>query len=175
LSRAKGSVVVGAVRALRKRKDEARAVLPEPLHGYLAERIVTSRWYPEEDLLALIRALLEITPGDRGAALREMGAATATALGEGVYSHLIGERSSTSTTFALWSTMHDTGTLKSHFDRENAEVVFELRDFGLPSRELCAITTGFIEQSIRMGGRSHEVSKDACVLDGGDCCRWKTR
>ena len=174
MSKAKGSILVGAVKALRQRKDEALAVLPESMHRYLTDRILMADWYPQEDLLALIRALMKIIPGDPDQVLRGMGAATARELGDGVYSNLMTNSGSASTTFALWSSMHDSGTLKARRDAKTKEIVFELVDFGSPSAEMCAITGAFIQESVRMSGHTGTVQKTSCVLDGGACCRWTT-
>ena len=67
MARAKGTALIGAVKMLRKRKDEARALLPEALHRYLSVSVLPASWYPEEDLLKLIRALLEIMPASAAA------------------------------------------------------------------------------------------------------------
>lgn len=117
---------------------------------------------------------MKIIPGDPDQVLRGMGAATARELGDGVYSNLMTNSGSASTTFALWSSMHDSGTLKSRRDAKTKEIVFELVDFGSPSAEMCAITGAFIQESVRMSGHTGTVQKTSCVLDGGACCRWTT-
>ena len=172
MSKAKGTALIGAVKALRGQKDEARRLLPERLHHYLGERISVTAWYPEEDLIGLIRALLELLPGDRDQNLEVMGIATARSQGEGVYAHLFEENASSASTYALWSSMHDTGNLKMTRAGHNV-VTFELRDYASPSPEMCAIVGVYIREGLRMAGRVAKLESTACVLDGADACIWR--
>src|SRR4051794_14322096 len=60
--RVKGVNMLTAVKALRSNRKRAAEILPPPLHRYLEERVLVSSWYPEEDLLALLRALGSMLP-----------------------------------------------------------------------------------------------------------------
>lgn len=172
MAKAKGTTLIGVVKALRQHKEEARARLPADLHHYLAQtRVSAPSWYPESDLLALIRALVDLTPTSRGETLAAMGVATARAHGGGVYSHLTAGGGSASATLALWSSMHDTGRLTSAFAGDDC-VRFELRDYAHPSRELCAITTAYIQETLRLSGRIVRVEKRACANHGDPHCVW---
>ncbi|MBW2232115.1 MAG: hypothetical protein JRG92_13935 [Deltaproteobacteria bacterium] len=102
-----------------------------------------------------------------------MGVATARYLGEGVYSHLMEKTGTASSTFALWSSMHDSGQLKSSLDKDAHEIILDLEDFAHPSPEMCTITSAFIEETLRISGQSGGVRKVGCVLSGDACCRWK--
>ena len=73
-------------RAPRRR---ARDVLPPELHHYLDERIRTSAWYPERDLVELIRAIARLVTGPIDQALEIMGERGARAQHVGVYGDLI--------------------------------------------------------------------------------------
>jgi hypothetical protein len=112
-------------------------------------------------------------PGQPDEALKSMGTLSARSLGEGVYTHLM-EKPGSASTFALWSTMHDSGKLKFWTDRDSHEIFFDLEGFALPSPEMCTITGAFIQESLRIGGKIATLTKDACVLDGDDTCCWKT-
>jgi hypothetical protein len=173
MAKAKGSTLVGAVISLRKQKEAARKFLPDSLQHYLSETVQLAAWYPEEDLLGIIRALIELTPGSRDDALNEMGILTAQSLGEGLYSHLMQRTGTASSSFALWSAMHDSGRLTTTIDPDTKEITIELADYALPSYEMCAVTGAFIEETLRMNGQAPELRKDACVVSGDDCCRWK--
>ena len=56
-SRVKGSLVVGAVKALRAQGAPAREALPEHVRHYLDHRILVSSWYSEDDAMELYVAM----------------------------------------------------------------------------------------------------------------------
>ena len=63
VGRAKGVALIRAVKILRQRRPEALDILDESCHSYLdEERIFPSNWYPEDDLMALLRALVTLLP-----------------------------------------------------------------------------------------------------------------
>jgi hypothetical protein len=172
MGKAKGSVLVGAVKFLRSRRDEALRVLPEQLHHYLGEMISASAWYPEEDLLELIRAIPQLTPGPEAQTLRTMGQVTAREHQEGVYSHLLEGGATPNASFALWSSMHDTGRLE--VVREGPRILrVDLSDYANTSREMCSITEAYIVETLRMGGWIARSEKVACRLSGAERCSWR--
>ena len=63
MGKAKGMTLVGAVKYLRRHRAEACATLPKELQHYLDERIRSAAWYPERDMLELIRATARIRAG----------------------------------------------------------------------------------------------------------------
>jgi len=65
LAKAKGTVLVDIVKALRKNKERSRTLLPAKLLHYLDERIVIASWYPLEDYV-------ELLPGRGRATLAEV-------------------------------------------------------------------------------------------------------
>jgi hypothetical protein len=176
MSKTKGTTLVTLVKFLRKQPDRARAALPPSLHKYLDERIHPSSWYPEADLLALLRAMLGMLPGARDAMLEQLGAALAREHLEGIYGHLKPDASSAPSTmarrcFALWSSQHDTGMLAMSVDGGHA--VLEIRDFALPSPEMCGILTGYFREAFRQAGASDlQLAKERCRLAGAQHCSW---
>jgi hypothetical protein len=172
VAKAKGSTLIGAVKFLRRRRDEASALLPERLQHYLSERISEAAWYPEEDLLELVRATAKLIPGPAAETFALMGRATAQAHQEGVYAHLLEGGATPAAGFALWSTMHDTGRLRTTREAPR-RLRIDLVDYALPSREMCAIVGAYIEESLRMGGVSARVEKLECRVAGAGCCRWR--
>ena len=134
MAKAKGTTLIGAVKALRSQKKRSRELLPGRLHHYLVEKISTASWYPEEDLL------------ERGG--------------------------SSSGTYALWSSMHDSGRLRMKFEQAQT-IVFELAEYASPSEEMCTIMTSYISEGLRISGRAAELEKSACVLDGAPSCVWR--
>ena len=73
MAKAKGTVMVGLVKALRRNKEKAREILPAKLFHYLDERIVVASWYPVEDYVVLLRAVGKISPSPDGNTFIEMG------------------------------------------------------------------------------------------------------
>src|SRR5262245_58255897 len=111
MAKAKGTILVGIVKYLRRHKEEARRLLAPELHHYLVEKITLSGWYPETDLIALIRARLALSDGPPEAVLEAMGRATVQDHHDGIYAHLLSRTGTATTTAALWSSQHDTGEM----------------------------------------------------------------
>lgn len=55
----------------------------------------------------------------------------------------------------MWSQYHDTGSLEVTLEPKRGR--FELRDYGLPSRELCLIQRGWLLGYIELLGSSELV------------------
>ena len=178
MAKAKGTTLLTLVKFLRSQGKTVRERLSPDLHHYLEERIQPALWYPEEDLLALIRAMLELIPLSRGEALAEMGRTVAREHLEGVYEHLrVDERSGLATltrrSYALWASMHDTGRMVARLEGES-RASFELCDYGLPSPEMCAILSAYFSETLRMAGVvDPEVREIECRGDGALTCRWE--
>jgi hypothetical protein len=172
MAKAKGTTLIGAVKFLRSRREEARRVLPEHLQHYLDETISTSAWFPENDLLGLIRAMLELISGPADETLEMMGRATARMHQEGVYAHLLEHGPTRNTTFALWSSQHDTGTLTVTEEGPCVNRV-DLVDYATPSPEMCAIVGAYVNETIRMGGLNAKTEEVACRRSGAERCSWR--
>lgn len=179
----KGVSMVNAVRALRSMdKDKARELLPRGLHKYLEdERILALAWYPEEDMLELNRALARLLrPTLRKATLEEtyvhMGRLVAEIDLSKTYAAL--QRGSMEKDALMqrmaagWQQYHDTGSLEARLDGKRLRV--ELRDFGLPSRELCGIQAGYISAYLERTFEAQRVTvvETTCRNRGGATCVW---
>ena len=174
MGRAKGIALLDAVKFLRGRRDDAVEVLPPELHKYLDEQIGTSTWYPEEDLVALIRAVAKLLPGPIDRALMMMGERGARSQTL-VYGDLIrGMGAGTmSRTFALWSTQHDTGEMRSSLEAPN-KLRVELAGFEDTSREFCLIVGGYVAGTLAINGITDgSVQKLSCRLWGDERCAWR--
>jgi len=168
---AKGMAVIPAVKYLRQRRAEALAVLPAELHHYLDERIRGSGWYPERDLLELIRATARLVSGPIDQVLEIMGESSAREH-MAVYGDLL-TSSSTSRAFALWSTQHDTGQLHMTEEAPNRLRV-EITGYDDPSREMCLVSQGYFKGVLIMNGmRDLAVEKICCRIWGDDRCAWR--
>jgi hypothetical protein len=172
MGRAKGIALLEPVKFLRGRRDDALEVLPPALHSYLSEQIVTSMWYPETDFQVLIHAVAELLPGPLDRALMmigESGARSQTL----VYGDLMRGVASTSRTFALWSTQHDTGEMRSMMEANN-RVRLELSGFAHPSREVCLMLNGYFSGTLAINGITDgSVQKLSCRLWGDELCAWR--
>jgi hypothetical protein len=175
MAKAKGTTLIGAVRFLRKHRQQARELLPPNLHHYLEERVAESRWYPEEDLLGLLEAVVPMIPGGRPQVLEALGAQSARGHLEGVYAHLSGGGPGEIAVraFALWSSQHDSGRFE--VTREGPGVRrMTVRDYALPSETMCGILGGYLAETLRVEGVTDiRVHKESCVLRGQTECAWR--
>jgi len=176
MANAKGTALVDAVKFLRSQREAARKVLPEALHGYLTERISEGRWYPEEHLLELLRAMVQLIPKPRTETLELLGRASARIHLDGVYEHLAPTSDRLAIprrVFALWSTMHDTGRMSAHPLGETG-MRLELADYALPSREMCTLLCGYHLEAFRDSGLPGlAVAEADCRCNGAALCAWE--
>lgn len=172
MANAKGTVVVDIVKALRKHKEQARALLPARLHHYLEERIVIASWYPLEDYIAMLRAAGQVLAREGPNVFQMMGRAAARAHMEGTYSRLK-NRANRQATFTLLSSMYDSGEMKVT-DRTPGCAALEYNGFALPTREVCETFTGYnLERMTILGFEEPRVRHVACRADGAQTCRWE--
>jgi len=172
VANAKGTVMVGLVKALRKNKARAREVTPPELAHYLEERIEIGRWYPLEDFLALLRLTGKLAPAGVKSFFELQGRTAAREHMAGIYKGL-----STATnrraTFSLLSSMFDTGETQV-LEREPGRAVLEYVAFASPARELCEIFTGYnAERMSMLGFEGVQVRHVQCRVDGAATCRWQ--
>ncbi len=172
MGRVKGIAILDAVKFLRARRDDALETLPAPMHHYLDDQIGTSAWYPESDLVDLIRGVAQLLPGPIDRALMMMGERSARAQTI-VYGDLIRGIPSNSRTFALWSTQHDTGELRSMMESP-CRVRLELSGFEDTSREFCLLLGGYLSGTLAVNGITDgSVQKLSCRLWGDPLCAWR--
>jgi hypothetical protein len=177
MARVKGAAIVDSVRYLRRHKQEARSLLPPALHHYLSKRVLLASWYPEEDLVPLVRAMAHIQGEPEDAFFEKAGRLAAYAHAQGVYRHLVdGARDSLARrAFVLWTSQHDTGSMEMAAELAS-EVRVVVRDFAAPSREFCGINAGYIAATFEIGGCEQvRVQKESCCVDGDSECAWMVR
>ncbi len=168
----KGVALLGVVKFLRSRPDEARALLRPELHHFLSETVSPSRWYAEADLAELLRAGARLHPGSPDRALELMGEVAARAHSE-IYHELLVGRGSPSRAFAMWSTQHDTGELRRVRESAN-RMRLELLGFEDTTRELCLLLTGYFRGTFAVNGLPDVgIEKLACRLWGDESCVWR--
>jgi hypothetical protein len=179
MAKVKGSALVEVVKFLRSQGEAGRRGTPEAQRHYLEERVLPASWYPEEDLLALLRAMVQFLPGDRESALANAGRFSARTHSEGVYAHLLAPTDDPLSLprrgFALWASQHDSGKMRVELDGA-AGARIELSDFALPSREMCLVLGGYCEEMMRLAGLAvTEVREVSCRLDGAPRCAYVAR
>lgn len=174
MAKVKGTNLIAAVKLLRRHRDAARASLPPALHPYLDARVLPTDWYPEEDLVALLRALAPLLRDAAADPFELMGRAALRDHLEGVYEHLLkGDRRSLARRVsALWQTQHDTGRL-AMIEQGPGRARWELTGYGHPSREMCGTIRGYVLEALTATGFGDvRITKAACVLDGDARCAW---
>ena len=172
MAKAKGTVVVDIVKALRKHRAKSVTLLPARLQHYLDERIVIASWYPLEDYIALLRAAGQVLPRDGANVFQMMGRAAARSHMEGTYSRLK-DKANRQATFTLLASMYDTGEMKV-VDRKPGRAALEYHGFALPTREVCDTFTGYnLERMTLLGFEDPSVHHVSCRANGEQTCRWE--
>lgn len=178
MAKVKGAAIVASVRFLRRNKDAAREALPPALHHYLAKRVLVASWYPEEDMIPLVRAAARVLDEPERGFYEKAGRFSAQVHADGVYRHLVREGESESLArraLVLWSSQHDTGAMDMQVV-EPGKVKVTLRDFALPSRESCLINGGYLAATFEISGYENvRVEKQACCMDARPECSWTVR
>jgi hypothetical protein len=172
VGKAKGAVLLGPIKFLRKQREQALAQLPPALHRYLEEDVRLSAWYPEGDFVELIRAAARIAPGEPDATIELMGAA---GVREhiGVYGELMKSVRSSSSVFALWSAQHDTGKLRGIWESPSS-VRVQLVGFDSSSRENCLLCRGYIRGTMSANGLEDVIVEELrCTLRNDAYCEWR--
>jgi hypothetical protein len=177
MAKVKGTNLIGAVKVLRKNRAHALKALPSALHHYLGERIILTEWYPEADLIALMRAMAPLLADVEGDPFEKLGRAAVRDHMAGVYEHLLkGDRMSlVRRVSVVWQAQHDTGKLELVGNRPG-RARYELEGYAAPSREMCSTLSGYISEALRASGfESVAIEKLRCVLDGHPKCVWDCR
>jgi hypothetical protein len=175
MPKVKGSNVLSAVKMLRAHRERAIALLPPQYHHYLEERILVSRWYPEEDQIALLRAVAFMLPGTPDPWMVMGRIAARSDLGD-LYSYLIrpGDlKDSLRASSSLWRTFHDTGELKITLE-EPTRAVAVLRGYEVTAREMCRVIGGYVTEVVTVAGaRDVKTVKLGCKHSGAVECTWQ--
>lgn len=171
MAKAKGTVVIEVVKALRANRERAAKLLPPNLVRYLDERIVVASWYPLEEYLPLLRTAGKLL--STGADVYEkMGRDAARSHMQGTYSRLSQVRTRQAS-FTLLSSMYDSGEMKV-LEREPGHATLEFANFAIPARELCDTFTGYqSERMAMMGFEDVKVRHTRCRGEGSANCIWE--
>jgi uncharacterized protein (TIGR02265 family) len=177
MAKLKGTFFQNTVKALRRHGAAARGAVSEPLRHYLDARILTSSWYPEEEHLELLRALVQLGP-NRHRAWEELGRVSAERDMGTVYKALFrpgDPAGSFERLRAVWALGHDTGSLEPQLLSPGSGRL-HLRDYPLVSEELCRLNTAFFATVLRQAGAKHADARHThCRGRGDGACSWELR
>ena len=177
VAKTKGTNLIDMVKFLRTRRDEAQALLPRELHPYLDGTLSVAAWYPEADMIELVKVLAKLLPGADENALVQIGRLNARMHLQGTYAHLLKDARPDVMpirTVALWKSMHDTGDFRLAVDGDCAEAV--LVDYGHPTPEMCTMLGAYLLQLFELAGVDDvKVEERACCRLGAPACRWHLR
>ena len=174
MANAKGISLVDMVKFLRSRREDALPLLPARLHRYLDERINIAQWYPEEDMIGLVRVLVQLMPETPEPPLRLIGRLNARHHVTGAYAHLFSDADPAHLPLrarSLWKAMHDTGELRMIVAEGEAEV--EITGYGYPSPEMCEMIQPYLEELFASAGLEKvRIDKRGCCRAGAAACRY---
>ncbi len=176
MAKIKGTGLLDVVKNLRTHKEAAEKILPPRLRSYLEDRIIVFGWYPAEDHLALLRALVAILPQKPAESYERMGRMSARKDLLGVYRNALKEGNPLGMLKAgrlVWSSYHDTGRILVTPEGPGQARV-DLVGYEMCSEEMCAINTAWIhEELILSGAKEPEIAHSRCTLRGDGLCRWE--
>jgi hypothetical protein len=178
MAKIKGTGLLDVVKRLRNHKEAAKKVLPPHLHSYLEDRIIIFGWYPAEDHLALLRALVALLPQEPAECYDFMGRLSARKDLLGVYRNALKEGNPLGMLKAgrqVWASYHDTGRILVTPEGPG-QARLDLVGYEMPSEEMCAINTAWIhEELILSGAKDPEVMHSRCCLRRDQLCRWECK
>ena len=175
MAKTKGTNLVDMVKFLRTQRAAALELLPRRLHFYLEDQLRVTAWYPEEDMIELVRVLAKLLPGSGEDPLVRIGRLNARMHLQGAYSHLLQEAEPSVLPIravALWKSMHDTGEFKLGVEVDHAEA--RLSGYGHPTPEMCIMLGAYLLELFELSGvRDTKVEEHACCRLGAPACRWR--
>jgi len=171
MSKAKGTVMMGVVKAIQDHRERALPLVPQNLHHYFDTRIVLAAWYPLEDYLTLLRLVIKLVPNAPADFYEQVGRDSAREQMTGIYSRLRSDKSHKAT-LTLLGSMYDSGEMKV-VERAPGRSVLEWVGFAIPCKELCKTFTGYTAERMTLQGAENvKVHHSRCRADGADVCRW---
>ncbi len=174
MARTKGTGLIEIVKFLRTQRTRASEILPPGLHRYLDERILVGSWYPEQDVMRLLKAVVQLIGAPDG--YEKSGVLLARKNLATVYAHVVrpGQGVPAVLTYisALWSNYHDTGTETATFSANSCRI--EVKDFAVCSAEYCRLIGAYNGELIeRAGGKLSATRKLYCTANGDPSCVWE--
>jgi len=175
VAKTKGTNLVDMVKFLRKQREAAQALLPPHLHSYLSAQLNISAWYPEADMIELVKVLAKLLPASSETPLVQIGRLNARMHLHGTYAHLLEDARPSVLpirALALWKSMHDTGEFKLQVEEDGAEA--RLAGYGHPTHEMCVMLGAYLQELFVMAGvRDAKAVERTCCRSGAPACCWR--
>jgi len=175
MANAKGMSLIDMVKFLKSRRGETAALLPAELQHYLEETINIASWYPEKDMIGLVKVVARLLPASGEDPLVTIGRLNARHHMAGAYRHLFDGADLARVPLravTLWRAMHDTGDLRVTLEEGEARV--DVTDYGYPTREMCTMVAAYTEELFSAAGAKNVGSQErACRLDGDSACCYR--
>lgn len=171
VAKVKGTGMVHVVKALRVRRDHVAPLLPDPLRGYLQEKILSASWYPTADLMALLTTMVHFVPKGVPEPWWWMGQQSANADLAEVYGAMVQRGNAWATLQRLprlWRLYHDGGRMEVGVAGATKAQVM-LYDFAFAGEEFCTLINGYLDAMARLAGTPSEVKT---LQTGHRLARW---
>lgn len=174
MAKTKGTNLVEMVKFLRAQREASLELMPEPLRHYLDENVSVASWYPEEDVIDLVKVTIQLIPETDEDPLVVVGRINALQHVKGAYNHLFDSPELATLPIranALWQSMHDSGEFRVAL--ADGEATAEVTGYACPSPEMCVMIRPYIEELFHASGIEKVlVEKRACCLEGDSTCRY---
>ena len=169
----KGVGLLTPVKVLRANRERALEVLPRHLHSYLHEKILITNWYPDDDFMGLIRALIEVIP-DPGTDVWEwIGHYAARGDFVDIYSAMIvrGRPAETLRRYPrTWRLYHDDGVVKVKVRRNGAKLL--ISQYLVTLEEFCRLQTGHFVKVLELAEARDVKVRNTRVASGLEPASW---
>jgi hypothetical protein len=188
--------MIAIIDALLSDRERFEPAVREELRHYLDEQLDPIGWYPSEDLVGLLEALLVVAPLSempRREAFELIGVITARrdvqsdqelvpkprrSTLSGAYEGAINKDTDLPTTLrrmlAIWQLYWDEGEqVAERLDDQTLRVKTRKCSPSIP--EVCWLQTGFYKEAFQLAGIEAEVDMTRCTASGEPHCEWTVR
>jgi hypothetical protein len=175
VARIKGANLIDVVRGLRKLGETARKVVPAHLAHYLDDRILISSWYPELEVLELMRIYVGLTSPGSVEAWEFLGRLAAHMQMRDTYRHILESREPVRIVKhanVIWQSHHDTGEVTVELDSEPVAYL-TLRGHQALCSEWCSIMAGYCAGMVEAAGARNPRCRLASCDFKVKMARWK--
>lgn len=170
----KGVAVIDAVKALRKLRAVALAVLPEHVHSYLDTRILISSWYSEADFLELLRGLEKVIPDPGMDKFEWIGRLGARSDFTGVYAGTIlkGRPLETLRRYPrMWRLYHDSGKVEVEAGETGGQVT--ISHYLVTFEEFCRVQNGHFAELLTLVGAADVTVRNTRIGSDSEPGCWE--
>ena len=170
----KGLALIEAVKGLRSQKERVREALPAEAQDYLDEKIFASMWYPENDLLVLLRTLQSLMP-PRPDFWEWIGRVGAEKDFREIYSVFIQRRRPRVTIERyprIWRLYHDHGKVSVRAEGDGMAEIDIVANL-VEDEHFCRLQSGHFQALLELAGGSEVRVDTVAVGRGREPARWR--